>query len=113
DLIEDINAALVTAGIDNKVVAKRTSDNTTGIMLEAVDKSFKMIQLVDANGIVEQDFGWQDKQIVAEIAAAGANELNVQGNTQAPSDGKPGNEVVFRFTIDGGDDVSVHVLPVK
>ncbi|HEV8604724.1 MAG TPA: calcium-binding protein [Tepidisphaeraceae bacterium] len=110
DLVGDINDALHDAGIDNKVLAQRIGSNTTGIMLVTQQSIIKMLQVVDADNITEQDFGWQDKQIGAEIAVAGSNELLVQGDGMAPSNGKPADEVVFRFKIDGGDEISVHVL---
>jgi Ca2+-binding RTX toxin-like protein len=113
DLVADINTALGLAtpsSLASRVIAERIG-GSTGIMLKARLAPTKLLQIVDADNIVEQDFGWQDKHVDAEISAIGANELVVTGTSLGDNfDGKTADdEVVFRFEIDGGDPITVRL----
>jgi len=112
DLVADINQALHDAGVDNRVEAKKIG-NTNGIMLRTKDPllNVKMLQVVDADATTEENLGFQDMQIAAEIAVAGENALIVQGTSLGDSfDGTTADNVSFRFSVDGGSNITVDLL---
>ena len=98
-LITDINDAIATAGISDKVRAEADGDS---IRLIAADSTIEAFSITAAGGNA-LGFG------TSQSAAMDGTQLALTAASPAPADGKIGADVTFNVSIDGGSPTAVTV----